>query len=215
MTTLLLQTVPLALGGMVSPIVLLIQIGNLSGARPVARGIAFSIGAAIPLVIIAAIGLGVGHPLQLSRHPNGRAGVRIVIGLVLIGLAIRTTRRRDQAQQPRDVGKRSTLGGALTLGVFCMATNETTLALWIALISDIISATVTEVERVAAATIDLAIVLGVVVIPLIATVLSPVFAARLLAIARTWIDRYRRPALALVCAAIGTVLLISGVILAI
>lgn len=215
MTTLPLQTVPLALGGMVSPIVLLIQIGNLSGARPVARGIAFSIGAAIPLVIIAAIGLGVGHPLQLSRHPNGRAGVRIVIGLVLIGLAIRTTRRRDQAQQPRDVGKRSTLGGALTLGVFCMATNETTLALWIALISDIISATVTEVERVAAATIDLAIVLGVVVIPLIATVLSPVFAARLLAIARTWIDRYRRPALALVCAAIGTVLLISGVILAI
>lgn len=215
MTTLLLQTVPLALGGMVSPIVLLIQIGNLSGARPVARGIAFSIGAAIPLVIIAAIGLGVGHPLQLSRHPNGRAGVRIVIGLVLIALAIRTTRRRDQAQQPRDVGKRSTLGGALTLGVFCMATNETTLALWIALISDIISATVTEVERVAAATIDLAIVLGVVVIPLIATVLSPVFAARLLAIAHTWIDRYRRPALALVCAAIGTVLLISGVILAI
>jgi threonine/homoserine/homoserine lactone efflux protein len=205
----------LALGGMVSPIVLLIQIGNLSGARPVARGIAFSIGAAIPLVIIAAIGLGVGHPLQLSRHPNGRAGVRIVIGLVLIALAIRTTRRRDQAQQPRDVGKRSTLGGALTLGVFCMATNETTLALWIALISDIISATVTEVERVAAATIDLAIVLGVVVIPLIATVLSPVFAARLLAIAHTWIDRYRRPALALVCAAIGTVLLISGVILAI
>jgi threonine/homoserine/homoserine lactone efflux protein len=215
MTTLLLQTVPLALGGMVSPIVLLIQIGNLSGARPVARGIAFSIGAAIPLVIIAAIGLGVGHPLQLSRHPNGRAGVRIVIGLVLIALAIRTTRRRDQAQQPRDVGKRSTLGGALALGVFCMATNETTLALWIALISDIISATVTEVERVAAATIDLAIVLGVVVIPLIATVLSPVSAARLLAIAHTWIDRYRRPALALVCAAIGTVLLISGVILAI
>ncbi len=215
MTTLLLQTVPLALGGMVSPIVLLIQIGNLSGARPVARGIAFSIGAAIPLVIIAAIGLGVGHPLQLSRHPNGRAGVRIVIGLVLIALAIRTTRRRDQAQQPRDVGKRSTLGGALTLGFFCMATNETTLALWIALISDIISATVTEVERVAAATIDLAIVLGVVVIPLIATVLSPVSAARLLAIAHTWIDRYRRPALALVCAAVGTVLLISGVILAI
>ena len=215
MTTLLLQTVPLALGGMVSPIVLLIQIGNLSGARPVARGIAFSIGAAIPLVIIAAIGLGVGHPLQLSRHPNGRAGVRIVIGLVLIALAIRTTRRRDQAQQPRDVGKRSTLGGALALGVFCMATNETTLALWIALISDIISATVAEVERVAAATIDLAIVLGVVVIPLIATVLSPVSAARLLAIAHTWIDRYRRPALALVCAAVGTVLLISGVILAI
>lgn len=166
-------------------------------------------------MIIAAIGLGVGHPLQLSRHPNGCAGVRIVVGLVLIALAIRTTRRRDQAQQPRDVGKRSTLGGALSLGVFCMATNETTLALWIALISDIISATVTEVERVAAATIDLAIVLGVVVIPLIATVLSPVSAARLLAIAHTWIDRYRRPALALVCAAIGTVLLISGVILAI
>src|ERR1019366_3992445 len=129
MTTLLLSTSPLALGGMVSPIVLLIQIGNLSGARPVARGIAFSIGAAIPLVIIAAMGLGVGRPLQLSRHPNGRAGVRIVIGLVLIALAIRTTRRRDQAQQPRGVGKRSTLAGALSLGVFCMATNETTLAL--------------------------------------------------------------------------------------
>jgi hypothetical protein len=214
MITLLLQTVPLALGGMVSPIVLLVQIGNLSGPRPVARGIAFSIGAAIPLVILAAIGLGVGHPLQLSRHPNGRAGVRIVIGLVLIALAIRTTRRRDQPQPPGDVGKRSTLAGALSLGVFCMATNETTLALWIALISDMISAAVTEVERVAAAAIDLVIVLGVVVIPLIATVLSPVSAARLLAIAHTWIERYRRPALALVCATVGTVLLVSGVMLA-
>ena len=81
---LLVQTIPLALGAAISPIVLAITVAMLTGEGRGPRALAFLAGAAVPLVVIASAILIFGSRLSL-RLP---AGVLAPLDLVFAGLLL-------------------------------------------------------------------------------------------------------------------------------
>ena len=60
MSSLLSEVVPLALGAAISPVLFLLQLNALTGARPIARGSALTAGAAVVLIVASTIGVLIG-----------------------------------------------------------------------------------------------------------------------------------------------------------
>jgi hypothetical protein len=77
MSSLLREVIPLALGAAISPVIFLLQLNTLTGARPIARGAALTAGAAIVLIVVSTIGVLVGDtgfpPPTPSRPPSTSA----------------------------------------------------------------------------------------------------------------------------------------------
>ena len=138
------EILPLALGGAISPVVLLLQLATLaSRSHPVTR--AFIVLAATTLVVaIVTLVVVIGdHRATAGVTPTGAADlvgawIRIVLAVLLLGTALRlllTDRPADTASPSTspDAGADQPLRPArfFLLGVGAMATNATTLVLLI------------------------------------------------------------------------------------
>jgi len=60
MSSLLEQIIPLALAAAISPVLFLLQLNTLTGARPIARGSALTAGAAVVLIVVSTIAVALG-----------------------------------------------------------------------------------------------------------------------------------------------------------
>ena len=139
-----IEVLPLALGGAISPVVLLLQLATLaSRSHPVTR--AFIVLAATTLVVavVTAVVVVGDHRTAAGVAPTGAADVvgawiRIVLAVLLLGTALRLllSDRPDNGTSPAsdgDSGADQPLRPArfFLLGVGAMATNATTLVLLI------------------------------------------------------------------------------------
>src|SRR4249919_1135201 len=121
MGSLLAETLPLALGAAVSPVLLVLTLTTLSGPRRLARGAALAIGAAVPLAALSflavVVGITTGHMSRIDE-----------VALDLRAARHGATARPEQPLSAHPAG----LGRSFMLGLAGMATNVTTIALSLA-----------------------------------------------------------------------------------
>ena len=232
---LIARTLPLAIGGAVSPVLLISVVLILSGGhRPRQRALAFAVGNVAALlvvtVLVATLFHSVGHTGTGPTTAGSVVDITLGVLLVLLGLgrlaelAYRGSHR--DAGEPADVadaanaatgggrggrgGRGGTLG-SLALGFALMATNVSTVALYLAALKDVAEARVDNLARLVTIAVVVAVVMVPVVVPLLLTVVVPGASTRILAGVRSFVTRYRSLITGLFLLAFGTVLLIKGV----
>jgi hypothetical protein len=198
--TLLAETLPLALGAAVSPVLFLLQLTTMTGPRPIARGAALALGAAVPLAILSAVAVSVGSGSDSLRHDTTiKAALDLSLGALLLLLALRTAMRPPKARAPES-GRAPSLRRSFLLGVAGMATNASTIVLYLAALKLIAASDVGDVAKAAVTVVVFAIAMAVVLVPLALTAIAPGPAGRVLGVTGTWMSAHRR--------AIGIVLLV-------
>jgi cytochrome c biogenesis protein CcdA len=88
MTSLLGEVIPLALGAAISPVIFLLQLNTLTGARPIARGLALTAGAAVVLIVVSTLGVSLGGT-GFSTRDTLQAVINIIFGALLIAVGLR------------------------------------------------------------------------------------------------------------------------------
>lgn len=216
---LLARVLPLALGAAVSPTVLTMSVLLLcSKRRPIARGAVFTLGVLTVLVALTVLGLTVldrfanHHPSATERAVSD--GVDLALGIVLLALALRTAlrshdpTRHEAPKQPHDHGG---LGSAFVLGLVMMATNVTTIVLYIPMMKDIGRAPVSDADQAFAVVLVLLIVSLPAWLPLLLRIVAPGPSARALGKLEVFTTRHRRTIILVVEIAFGAYLLLKGV----
>ena len=95
MTSLLEETIPLALAAAISPVLFLLQLNTLTGTRPIARGSALTAGAAVVLIVVSTIGVALGGT-GFSDRDLLQAAINIGFGLLLIAVGLVAFGRMQQ-----------------------------------------------------------------------------------------------------------------------
>ncbi len=166
---LLARVLPLALGAAVSPVIVLLQMVTLtSGTARLRRAWLVAAGAAVALIGWAVAGwLLVNHLPTPRRGPDPTAGaVDLTLALVLVALGLRSlAHRHDPAPVPApstaaDSAHAGHLAAAFGLGLVAMASNVTTIVLFLPAVRDIARADVTTLDTAVALLVLLAACLG-------------------------------------------------------
>jgi len=216
---LLARVLPLAVGAAISPTVLTAGVLILcSKRRPVARGAVFTVGVLVVLVALTVLGLTVldrfahHHPSATERAVSD--GIDLVLGIVLLALAVRTAlrppdpTRHSEPERPRDQGG---LGAAFVVGLVVMATNVTTIVLYIPMMKDIGRADVSDADQALVVLLVLVIVSLPAWLPLALRVVAPRPSERALVRLEAVTTKHRRTIILVVEVAFGVYLLLKGI----
>lgn len=186
---LLRSVLPLALGAAVSPVILLLQMVTLTtGTSRLARAWLVAAGAALALA-----GWGLAGWLLVNRLPTPRVGpdataaaVDLTLALVLVALGIRAVvGRHDPAPAPAAADDDAAsapprLLTAFGLGVAAMASNVTTIVLFLPAVRDIARAEVATLDTVVALVVLFAVTLAPALLPVLAVSLGGAAGRRVL-----------------------------------
>jgi len=206
---LLAETIPLALGAAISPVLFLLQLTTLTGPRPVARGSALLLGAALPLAAIGALAVAVGSSSSsLSGDPTIKAALDLALGALLVALGLRMLLRPPAPKPPRPPREPS-LRRSFLYGVVGMATNVTTFALYVPALKLIAASDVGDAGKALVTLIVFGLVLSFVIVPLVVTAAVP-GSARPLAALGAWMTSHRRALNVVLALGFGTWLVIKG-----
>ena len=189
----------------------MIQLATLTGPRRLARGGALALGAALPLAIFAAIAAAVGSSASTREPSDVKPILDIVFGVVLV--AIGAQRLGSQPKEKTEKKEHhASVGRSFAIGFAAMATNVTTLALFVPAMKLIAAADVSSGSKAVAAAIVFAITLTVVLVPLALTALAPVTAGRLLDRLGGWMHEHQRGISVVLAFGFGLYLLVKGVL---
>ncbi|MEI7593880.1 MAG: GAP family protein [Actinomycetes bacterium] len=230
MGTLLTQLIPLALGAAISPVLLVAVLFILSSNhRPAARASAFLVGSAAVLAIIAVVFLDVFK--RISHVAAGASPtdsiVDFVLGVLLLSLGVgkivEYLRSRGATDSPPPAkssddadsllaAKRASGGlvSASFLGVALMASNVTTLALYLAALKVISSADVTVTDQVFSVTMVAVIALFTVWFPILLTVVMPATSRRVLGAMNAFVAAHRALITGIFCLVFGLYLVLKA-----
>jgi hypothetical protein len=210
MSSLLEQTVPLALAAAISPVVFLIQLNTLTGARPIARGSALTAGAAIVLIVVSSIAVALGGT-GFSGRDTLQAVINIAFGALLIAVGLRALLRPPKPKPADTHEKPTSIGRSFLAGAGGMASNVTTFALYIPALALIAGSGLGLGQRGLAALIILVLTLMVAWVPLVLAVAVPGASTRLLPWLGSWMTRNDRWIQVLLGLGFGIWLLVKGV----
>jgi threonine/homoserine/homoserine lactone efflux protein len=218
---LLRQVVPLALAAAVSPTVLAVAVLTLTASRrPVARGVLFTIGVFVVVGVLTVLGLTV--MAHVTHHPSAtrRAvsdGVDVVFGLVLLALAARSAfrRRSDHTDEPVDAPNddhtvRTGLGAAFVTGLVMMATNVTSIVLYLPAMKEITKSQVSESDKAIVTVLAMLLVSLPAWLPVLLRVVAPGPSQRALTSLNTTIQRHQHTIVLTVEVVFGAYLLAKG-----
>lgn len=227
MGDLIAKAVPVAIGGAVSPILVISVVLLLSGTRkPRARALAFAIGNIVALALIAVAVLLLFHSAGHTATGSTQAGklIDLVLGVMLaalgVGKLIEFIYRKlsgeageptADAESDHPAGKKGGVLGSLALGVGLMATNITTVALYLSAMKDVAEAKVDNGVRIAVVAVTIVTIMVPVAVPLLITVVVPGASTRVLAAVRTFITRYRDLIMGIFVTGFGVYLTLKGV----
>ena len=163
----LAQVLPLALGAAVSPVILLVQMATLtSGTARLARAWAVAGGTAVALT-----GWGLAGWVLVNRLPTPRTGpdataaaVDLALAFVLVALGLRSLSQRHDpphAPAPQDSTGGAHVAASFALGLVAMATNVTTVVLFLPAVRDVARAQL----PVGGSAVVLAVLLLIVTVP--------------------------------------------------
>jgi threonine/homoserine/homoserine lactone efflux protein len=225
--TLLRHVVPLAFGAAISPTVLAVAVLTLTAARrPVARGALFAVGVFVMLAALSVLGLTVmshvtDHPSHTQRAVSD--GIDVAFGLVLFALAARTALRgrragmrdgsKDSIPTPPtgdDHATRSGLATAFATGIVMMATNVTSIVLYLPAMKEVAKSDVSDSDKAIVTVVAMVIVSSLAWLPVLLRIVAPGPSQRLLTSINTTIQTHRRGIVMGVEVLFGTYLLVKG-----
>jgi hypothetical protein len=221
MGDLLGNVLPLALGAAMSPTLAALVIAVLArGEDAVRRGVALTIGAAVPLVVIATVVLATMHTAGAAapgpKHRTIDGAIDLVFGVLLAALAYRTLQPTATPQERQAARTERASGGPgryVALGAGVMFVNVSTLAMFVPAVKDIGRAQgVGTVGEVAAVAILSVIVLIPAWLPVALRVAFPARAQRILRPAGRWMHDHQRAVGGWVSAVFAAYLVIRGVL---
>jgi len=100
MFLLLAKIFPLALGEMISPVVLSVMLVILSNKKsPLPRAISFLIGMAIAVTVLGIIGLNLNNGIETAKHSNVSFWSNLILGILLLALGIRAIFKKPKEQK--------------------------------------------------------------------------------------------------------------------
>lgn len=181
----LAQVLPLALGAAVSPVILLVQMATLtSGTARLARAWAVAAGTAVALT-----GWGLAGWVLVNRLPTPRTGpdataaaVDLALAFVLVALGLRSwSQGHEPPPAPPSAPEHSVrLAASFAVGLVAMATNVTTVVLFLPAVRDVARAELPLAGTAAVLAILLVIVTAPAWLPVLAVVLGGAAGRRLL-----------------------------------
>jgi hypothetical protein len=203
--------IPLALGAAVSPVLLFGAVAAMTGERPLARGAAFALGAALPLVGLTAVALILGRALSLPEASNAVKGaIDIGFGVLLVALGVRALLRAPQptakARRQDDLPPRRLIG----LGAGLMASNVTTIALYLPAMKLIGESGVATADKAVVVAAVFLITLAFVLVPLGVVAVAPNAAGRALSATGAWLSAHRRRLTIVISRGLGSYLVLHG-----
>jgi threonine/homoserine/homoserine lactone efflux protein len=186
-----------------------------SPTRPRARAVAFALGATLVLVAVGAIGLAAFNSTVGSEdggHSTRAALIDSVLGGLLIALGLFRLVRPHAPKDPSDTPRS---GGSLTksfaIGLAAMASNVTTLVLYVSAVKEAARAPVDDAERAGALAIVIAIAMLPATLPLALYSVSPKRAGTALGRLNGFLGRHSNAVTVVVCFGFGIYLLVKGV----
>ena len=211
MGTLLAETLPLALGAAISPVLFLLQLTTLTGPRPAARGAMLALGAAVPLAAVSVLAVTIGtSSSSLSGDGTIKASLDLGLGCVLLALALWMVVHHPAPKPPKPPHEPS-LHRAFVFGLVGMATNVSTFALYIPALKLIAAYDVGAGREAFVGLVVFMVAQSFVLIPLVLTVAVP-GSARTLSAIGGWMSAHRRGLNVVLLLAFGTWLAIKGAI---
>jgi len=103
MLLLLAKIFPLALGEMISPVVLSVMLVILSDKKaPLIRAISFLIGMAIAVTLLGVIGLNLNNGIESAKHQDITFWSDIILGFLLLALGVRAIFKKPKEQKHED-----------------------------------------------------------------------------------------------------------------
>jgi hypothetical protein len=206
--------IPLMLAAAANPAVVGIVVFMLTSSdRPLARAGAFVVGFAAVLVAAGIAGLILFSNSRETVGPGGAlfAWIDIAVGIGLLGFAVITYSRRDQAANQSRLLERVGPDAYFVVGAIFMITNASALAAYAPLLREIAISDVTRLERGLALAISDLVILLPIAAPIAIRLLAPRSSQRILSALRTRLDRYGSVIAIAVFAAIGIFLLVRGI----
>jgi cytochrome c biogenesis protein CcdA len=191
MSSLLAQIIPLALAAAISPVLFLLQLNTLTGARPIARGSALAAGAAFVLIVVSTIGVALGGT-GFSTRDTLQAAINIVFGALLVAVGLRALLRPPKPKPSASEAKPTSVARSFLAGAGGMASNVTTFALYIPALALIAGSELPLGQRGVAALIILVLTLMVAWLPLLLAVAVPGASTRLLPWLGHWMTANNR-----------------------
>jgi threonine/homoserine/homoserine lactone efflux protein len=210
MGELLGEVVPLAAGAAISPVVFLVQLTTLTGPRPISRGTALFLGAAIVLIVLSTTGVLLGST-SFSTNDTLKAWLNIVLGALLIAVGLRALLKPPKPKPPEPDAKPTSVGRSFVTGAAAMATNVTSFALYIPALALIAGSGLPLGQRGLAGLIILLIALAVAWVPLLLAAAVPAASSRLLPALGNWMTANDRWIQVILGLGFGIWLLIKGI----
>jgi threonine/homoserine/homoserine lactone efflux protein len=217
MSHLLSTVIPLAIGAAISPQVLAISVIVLGGKKSPRTNTAIMLcGMFAVLVAITAVAAG-----SMSQVPKAQGSTYLVywldvaLGVVLLYLGGRNLAKKPDPNAPAKTVKQR--GGAnagpakfLLLGCIVMATDFSSIVLFIPGIRDVSVASVDLLEKVLAGSILYIAVLAPALIPWLATIISPEKAGRTMVTIHDWLKAHTQAINIALCFIFGAFLIYKG-----
>jgi hypothetical protein len=191
MSSLLSQIVPLALAAAISPVLFLLQLNTVTGARPIARGSALTAGAAVVLVVLSTIGVRLGDT-GFSTNDALQAAVNIAFGALLLAVGFRGLLWPPKPKPHQGDSKPAGLGRSFLAGAGGMASNITTFALYIPALALIAASELPRGQQGVAALVILVLTLMVAWVPLAVALVVPGASSRFLPALGDWMTANNR-----------------------
>jgi Sap-like sulfolipid-1-addressing protein len=191
MSSLLSQIVPLALAAAISPVLFLLQLNTVTGARPIARGSALTAGAAVVLVVLSTIGVRLGDT-GFSTNDGLQAAINIVFGALLLAVGLRGLLWPPQPKPHEAGSKPAGVGRSFLAGAGGMASNITTFALYIPALALIAASELPLGQQGVAALVILVVTLMVAWVPLAVALAVPGASSRFLPALGHWMSANNR-----------------------
>ena len=209
MGRLLSQVVPLALGAAISPVLFVLTLTTLTGARPLVRGLALTAGAAVPLVVIGSFAFAIGGSLHASH--TTKAAIDLALGVLLVLVAVRALAKGPAEPKPPD-GPKHTAGPvrSFALGFAAMITNVTTLALYLPAMKLIATSHVSRADRALAHVIVALITLAPAAVPVALVAVAPGSSRRVLGAVSRFMTDHRRAIPVVLGFGFGAWLIVKG-----
>lgn len=213
----LLETVPLALGAAVSPIVLAITVAMLTGPGRTRRALAFLAGEAVPLLALAGLILLFGTGISLKVPPTALTVLDLVFAVILLAVGLRALSRalhKVPVEPPSSTDSHAnvTPRRAFAIGVGSMSTNFTSLLLYLPALKLIAAGDLAFADELIAAALVILLVLSTVWLPLALTRIAPATADAALARIAATFQRNERRVTILLGLGFGLYLLVRGLI---
>ena len=218
MNELLAKTIPLALGAMVSPTLLTAAILVLSGkVSPRSRSWAFVAGGAATLAAFTVLIPWLAGALK-SVGPGVVQSADVVFGVLLIAVAIRKLLKRkdpdgEKTRPPKHEGAPAPhLWAYFGFGALMIATDASSLVLYVAILKEAAVAKAPDAARIAAVALGYLAVLLPALVPVAFATIAPAQTDRVLTPLGAWSQKHATAITVTICLIFAAYLLAKGLV---